>query len=466
MSAARRIAGALLALGLALTPLLAQEPALTRADLDALLAPALEADWCRALAIGIRQGETTLIAGYGQLSSSDPRPPDGNTLFEIGSISKVFTGVLLGEAIARGELELEHPIATLLPEGVALAAPGEAITLHDLSSHHSGLPRMPPGFDYSDWNDGWAAYDLEGLWAELDGLRPAPRGRYDYSNLAAGLLGTLIAEHADRSDDELLQERVTRPLGMLRTRVRLPADELPSFAPGHDVDLAPAPSWDLAALSPAGGIRSSVREMLRFADFVLDPDAHDVPASLAEGLRLAMIPRRAVDDDGLRVGLGWHVTTRQAVWWHNGQTGGYHAMLEVAPGEGLAVVVLANDAGGFGEQIADLLMSRLLGREAPPPSVPRVETAPTSAELRSYAGRYASALGGLIVELEGETLHARLGAQPRFRLWPSGERRFRYRAVDAELTFDPPVDGVVPTLLLYQNGGRVEFKRAPEDAAR
>jgi len=432
---------------------------------DAAVAAALEQRWLVGGSVAQLTPDGTSLHGFGHLSGTDSRVPDGDTLFEIGSISKVFTGVLLADAVLRGELSLDTTVAELLPEGVGLDVVGRPITLLDLSTHTSGLPRMPSNIAPEDPARPFEGYDAALMLEFLDVVEPerAPEVAYEYSNLAVGLLGWLVAQNAESDYETLLAERVLTPLGMHDTALSLDARLAARFAPPHDTDGESSASWGLGVLKGAGGIRSSARDMLRFARFAageLEPEGSE---TLARALVLSMIPRRTVTgDERMRVGLGWHINIDRGIWWHNGQTGGYHAMLEVLPDEGVAVLGLSNTANGVIEQVVEGLVREWLGGDALSVKLPdfvRVEPD----VLNRLAGRYAHPLlGVLVVTSTAERLYAQLSNQQAFRIWPESEHRFSYRVVDAQLVFDAG-DDAAPRVVLFQNGGEMLFERISDD---
>jgi CubicO group peptidase (beta-lactamase class C family) len=433
---------------------------------DAAVAAALEQQWLMGGSIAQLTPEGASVHGFGRLSLSDSCTPDGDTLFEIGSISKVFTGLLLADAVLRGELSLDTTVAELLPEGVELDVVGRPITLLDLSTHTSGLPRMPSNIAPEDPARPFEGYDATLMLEFLDAVEPerAPEVAYEYSNLAVGLLGWLVAQNAESDYETLLKERVLTPLGMHDTALSLGPRLAAQFAPPHDTDGESSASWGLGVLKGAGGIRSSARDMLRFARFAageLEPEGSE---TLTGALALSMIPRRAVTgDERMRMGLGWHINIDRGVWWHNGQTGGYHAMLEVLPEEGVAVLGLSNTANDVIDQVVEGLVGEWLDGDALNVSLPEfLHVKPEG--LQRLVGRYRNPLlGVLVVTRKADRLYAQLSNQPAFRIWPESERRFTYRVVDAQLEFDAGDDTAPRGVVLFQNGGEMPFERMSDD---
>lgn len=429
--------------------------------IDSALRESLEQQWLLGGAVGQITPDGESIHGFGHLSASDGRVPDGDTLFEIGSISKVFTGLLLADAVVRGELTLATEVAELLPDGIDLDVVGRPITLLDLSTHTSGLPRMPANIAPADPLRPYEDYDAALMLAFIDDVEPlrAPGASYEYSNLAVGLLGWLLATHAGSDYETLLRDRVLDPLGMDDTALSLDSRLAARFAPPHDIDAEPGAAWQMGVLAGAGGIRSSVHDMLRFARFALGELQPQGSETLTRALALSLIPRRDVTgDERMRVGLGWHINVDHDVWWHNGQTGGYHAMFEVLPDDGVAVICLANTANGVIEQLAEGLVGEWLDAGPLTITLPDYATV-ESAALERLVGRYGHPLLGVLEVSRAESrLYAQLTMQPPFRIWPESERRFAYRVVEALLEFDD-AEGAAQNVVLFQGGAEMSFER-------
>src|SRR5262245_25995017 len=214
---------------------------------------------------------------YGHLAKGDPRAVDGDTIFEIGSVSKVFTSLLLADMVHRKEVALDDPAATYLPEHVRMPErSGRSITLRDLSTHRSGLPHMPSNLvakmvKRKDTDGPDVGYGVDDLYEFLSSYElPRDSGsEFEYSNLGAGLLGHLLAYRAGTDYENLIGTRITRPLSMPDTGITLSSAMKQRMATGHNAILAPVANWDLPTLSGAGALRSSANDMLTFLEAFL-----------------------------------------------------------------------------------------------------------------------------------------------------------------------------------------------------
>lgn len=461
MSRAAGVAAALLAPLLAVAPARAQVPApdALRAKVERLAAPLVDAEVVIGMAVGVLDAGGPRSYGFGRMARDGDRAPDGRTLFEIGSASKAVTGVLLAIAVARGEAALDDPAQRFLPTDVRVPAVGErTITLLDLATHTSGLPRMPDNLAPADPSNPYADYTVAQLHAFLGGVRlqSTPGTRYDYSNLGMGLLGHLLERACGAPYAELLRARVAEPLGMRDTVIAIPDDRRARLARGHDADGEPVANWDIRTLEGAGAIRSTADDCLRLLHACLAP-----PAALAPALELARTPHR--HRPGGVMGLGWHLDRDGKAGGtasHNGQTGGYHSFLAFDPAKRVAVAVLANSATGAIDDFALRVLALLRGGDPAPPDVPR-STAVASELLERYVGRYRLApTFEIAITRQGTRLYAQATNQPRFRVHARGEREFAWRVVEARVVFDV-TEGRCTGLTLHQNGRAMPGERIP-----
>ncbi len=179
-------------------------------------------------------------------------PIDAHSVFEIGSITKTFTGTILASMVADGTVRLDQPVAELLPTGTVIPSRnGTPITLRDLATQSSGLPRMPGNFAPRDPANPYADYDGAKMLAFLASyqLTRDPGAQYDYSNLGVGLLGYALAAKSKLSYEQLVTRRVLAPLGMQESRIALTPAMRSRLAPGHDANGAVVANWDLDALA-------------------------------------------------------------------------------------------------------------------------------------------------------------------------------------------------------------------------
>lgn len=259
---------ALLALLLAAAPARAED---WKPLIDPLVAAVLKGHKSAGIVVGVRLAGRSEVFGYGTVvTPAGEGVPDGRTLFEVGSITKTFTGALLAEAVARGEVKLDDPLTKHLPPGLPFTANAAGPpTLLDLATHRSGLPVQPPliGLIARNPANPYAGYDHASLVATLTALKPKPSGQKSlYSNLGAGLLGHALVNAAKAdSYDALVRDRIGKPLKLRDTTEAPTGEQRSRLARGHDAASEPTGPWDFASLEACGGLRSTADDLLRYA---------------------------------------------------------------------------------------------------------------------------------------------------------------------------------------------------------
>jgi CubicO group peptidase (beta-lactamase class C family) len=420
-----------------------------RNEVERLVRPYLDSGTVVGLSVGVVRGDRGYLGGFGCLGEGQGLP-DGDTVYEIGSASKVFTGILLASMVADGTVRLDQPVSELLPEGTKVPAFGDrAITLLDLATQTSALPRMPDNFAPKDPANPYADYTAEQMYEFLSRCRleHAPGTKFGYSNLGVGLLGHALSLAAGKSYEELLAERIARTLEMASTSIRLSEDQRARLAPGHDAGGKRAANWDIPTLAGAGAIRSTARDMLRF-----------LRANLSDDETLAAAREKRFDGPPA-VGLCWIFAADGITRWHNGQTGGYHSFVAVLPERRIAVVVLANTASMQVDRLGNQLILMLAGQKVEPATF-REEVEVDPEVLADYVGVYRLAPAFLLtVTLESGRLMIQATGQPKLPVYPESETKFFYRVVDAQVTFRRDAEGKVTGLTLHQGGRELPAPR-------
>ncbi|NUN99225.1 MAG: serine hydrolase [Saprospiraceae bacterium] len=269
-------------------------------------------------------------------------PVNEHSIYEIGSITKTFTGILLASA----KMNPNAPARKYLPAGVTLPSRnGKQITLGHLSDHTSALPRLPANLMPANPSNPYADYTVEQLYAFLKSctLTRDIGSAYEYSNLAQGLLGHILALKAGKSFEALVVEKIALPLGMTSTKITFDDRMRQNLAIGHS-DGEPAANWDIPTLAGAGAIRSSLHDMLLYVAANMGLKK----SKLKRAMQMSHQPRHDKVGGGTRVGLGWHISkgAEGDVIWHNGGTGGYRTFAGFVKETGKGVVVLTNSTKG------------------------------------------------------------------------------------------------------------------------
>jgi len=444
----------------------AQSPVPSNEEIRKILSERLGINSDRiGIVVGVIEPAGRRIVAHGSLGENDPRPVDGDTLFEIGSISKVFTALLLADMAQRGEVAITDAAAKYLTSTKMPERGGKVITLEDLARHRSGLPRLPSNLDATkNPLNPYADYTVEQLYEFLSGYT-LPRdigAEFEYSNLGMGLLGHILSLAAGKDYETLVRTRICDPLGMASTGIA-PSDAMKSrLALGHDASFRPTPNWDIPTLAGAGALRSSANDMLSFLEALLGLKESSLDAAIK-----ATLGKRTPSNPGMEIGLGWLMRPKadSEIIWHNGGTGGYRSFAGFDPKARTGVVVLSNVSPPAG---VDDIGFHLLDRSSPllPHDSPLVAAPPEHREitvdaevLERYVGRYQFIPGVLltVTRKEGQ-LSGQLTGQPAFEIYPEGEAEFFVKVTEAQIFFKKDEQGKVNGLVLRQLG-RDQFAR-------
>lgn len=296
------------------------------------------------IVVGIVDEHGSCIVSYGKMDDSTDMEVNGDTLFEIGSVTKTFTTLLLQDMIERGEMKLDDPVAKYLPKSIKMPIyGGKEITLLHLATHTSGLPHDPDNYDSKRSDNPYADYSIEKLYAFLSGYKMTrpPGAQWEYSNPGMDLLGHVIALKAGTNYESLLEERICQPLKMDSTRIWLTPVQKTRFATGHN-ELGYAVSHYDSILPGAGAIRSTARDLLKYVSSNLGL----TPSSLTPLMEKthSVYFRRSKEYD---MGLAWWISSDPQgtkIISHGGATGGFRAYIGFDKALRRGVVVLSNSA--------------------------------------------------------------------------------------------------------------------------
>ena len=390
------------------------------------------------------RGDGVHYEAFGHLEPGKSAPPNAHTVYEIGSITKVFTHLLLAEMVAENKVSYQTTLAELLPS-LAFANPkvGE-ITLLELATHTSGLPRLPANLAARNPADPYAEYDEDKL---LTALREIPANDtldkdFGYSNFAVGLLGYLLGQVEGKGYGHALGKYVLTPLEMHDTQLKDTPEQAPRLAPPRAGNSIVSP-WHLNSLSGAGEIRSTAAELVKLIQLYFQPKSSPLNHDLSKDLEVAhtMSPTSALTPVWFRA-----QNNDQIAYWHNGGTGGYRSFIGFNPDSKTGVILLSNHQGIDPTQLG---LSEL-GTAEPPKIAKRVQNS------ADYIGHFALAPNFIlsITEKDGR-LYGQATGQPQLSLEAiEGRRadRFRFIGVPALIQFHRNDENQVHQLTLTQGG--------------
>jgi CubicO group peptidase (beta-lactamase class C family) len=424
------------------------------------------------IVVGILEPQGRRVISYGHLSQEDPRVPDGDTVFEIGSITKVFTSLLLADMVKRGEVALDDPVSKYLPPGVKVPErKGRQITLVHLATHMSGLPVEASNFK-PNWEDWEGGYSEESLYEFLSSyqLTEDIGSENEYSNAGVSLLAIALARRAGMDYDTLVRERISGPLGLRSTGVSLTPDMTARLAAGHGNRLSPAPSMNLHVFQGAGGLRSTVNDLLT----LLGAQLAYQQTSLAPAMALTLDVNLSTMPPVIRIflperqHLGW--LESKGVVCHNGATLGYRSFIGFDPKTRTGVVVLSNASprgGGIGPGVDDIgrhllnPKTPLLGRKELEPAKERREVSVKADVLDRYVGRYqVSSNDWIVITHVGDHLLIDGNGDPIVPYYPENDVTFFSKILDGQIVFKTDRAGRATEFVWSAYGASKRYKRA------
>jgi CubicO group peptidase (beta-lactamase class C family) len=367
--------------------------------------------------VGLVDPRGTRVICHGKRGDENSAEVNGDTLFEIGSITKVFTHLLLHDMVARGEMSMDDPVQKYLPSFVRMPTrSGRQITLWDLSLHTSGLPR-----------DMDCAHDVNHLYEFLSRckLRRDPGEQFEYSNLGVALLGHVIALRAGQDYEALVRERICRPLKMDSTVITLTPGLEARRAVGHAPANRAADYIGLKNLPGAGALFSTANDMLKLASAKLGLTS------------VALTP-----------------LVKKAVPGHTGGTYGFSSLIAFDLKEHRAIVVLSNCRAED-----DLEQFRVLLRNKSPKPA---DTVPLGAEvLDRHVGQYCAGEDRLrVVHRDGTRLLLQEWGRPSCELFPLSETNYYNQLFDCRVTFAGNDCTGCAREIMISNGANVTWRGA------
>ncbi|HEX3146316.1 MAG TPA: serine hydrolase [Pyrinomonadaceae bacterium] len=412
------------------------------------------------IVVGLVDEKGARVITFGKPSLDGKQPLDGNSVFEIGSVTKVFTATLLADMVERGEVSLADPISKYLPKTVkAPTRDGKEITLLDLATQTSGLPRLPTNFAPKDPRNPYADYSVDRLYAFLSSytLTRDIGEKYEYSNLGVGLLGHILSLRAGTDYETLVRKRICQPLKMADTSITLTPGMQTRLTTGHDPMLKPVANWDLPTLAGAGALRSTVNDMLKF----VAANIGLTKSPLFAAMQRAQQSQRETGQTDLTIGLNWHILKKfdSEIIWHNGGTGGYHSFIGFDKKNRGGVVVLSNSANDIDDIGRHLLVSQYpIAKVEPAKERKAIQLDPKF--LDAYAGEYQLAPGfSVVFTREGDKLFMQPTGQGKTEIIPESETDFFVAVADVQVTFVKDDRGQVSQAVLHQNGRSLPAKK-------
>lgn len=408
-----------------------------------------------AIVIAYINGDNVEYFSHGRTAIKNGTPVDEYSVFEIGSITKTFTTILLADEVLQGSMKLSDPIANYLPKDVKVPGRnGKVITLNDLATHSSGLPRMPDNFTPANVNNPFADYSEKQLYDFISNhtLSRDIGQRYEYSNYGMGLLGHILALKNGKSYEDLMIEKIADVYDMDDTRIVMSQKMKDHLAIGHNGNTE-MENWDFMTLGAAGGIKSTAIDMVKF----IKANMKTENTTINKAMKMSHDTAYKNEAQNFEMGLGWHYSND--IVWHNGGTGGYRAFAGFVKGTQRGVVVLTNSTKSV-DDIGLKLLDNSRSLVIPEKQEIKEEISVDEGILATYVGKYELAPNfHITVTKEGAQLFLQATGQQKFQVFASAENEFFLKVVQASVTFNKDANGKVESMTLHQNGQHVPGKK-------
>jgi len=307
--------------------------------------------------ISRKNARSFYTGGYANVETALAWGPSNQ--LEIGSITKTFTAYILSSVLRDKKIDENAIIGDFLPDSVRSNEKVSRISFRQLMSHTSGLPRLPANMDASQhFLQPYKNYGMDALYSYLRKARPDSSGKYNYSNLGMGLAGDLACTISGKPYPQLLEKYITKPFRMNSTA--LEAKEGAVASQGYFNEKTPAEYWDMAALSPAGAIKSNTLDMLTYLEYILDHPGNAVLQDITQPV--------ATINDQLQVAKAWHILKvpgKSDIVWHNGGTYGFSTFCGFNRENGTAIFVAVNafNKNAFGDKLGIEVLKKLSGTD-------------------------------------------------------------------------------------------------------
>ena len=440
-------------------PSLAMAALPTNADVEAILNKNFIANnKAKGVAVVLVDANGIRVVTTGIARGSEAVKPDD--LFEIGSVTKTFTGLLLAIADEKGEAKLDDPVEKFLPNNIKLRDTADVpIRMVDLATQRSGLPRLATNMQPKDPKNPYADYTEQDLLDFVKNFRAvsARNEKYEYSNIGFGLLGYALMRAAKaKSFEALLSEQILKPLNRTSTTSD-PTRFVDRLAQPHDSNASPTPAWDLpTAHAAAGAIRATAGDMGRYIEAM----AGLKQTTLASAISLATTMREQGPNRINPIGLAWMRLPfdKREFMNHDGGTFGSSSSLMVDRAAREGVFIVANTSTLLTD-IAIHLMDRR--HSIAPREFPKIVPVATDL-LKRYVGNYKlNDTMDIAVRLNADKLTAQATGQGEFEIFAQSETRFFAKVAPISITFGDVVDGKAGSFLLEQGGSMLTARRIP-----
>jgi len=327
--------------------ILTNNPLVTDLDnkINDILVPYTQQASTASVSLGIFKDGQTFYYGYGEAKKGTGKIPDSETIYEIGSITKTFTALLMMDFLQSKGLSINIPINNLLPSDIHLLQYNDkSINVKHLLNHTSGLPRLPDDFENGmDINNPYKHYDSTKVYSYLKNfnLQVEPGQTWEYSNLGLGIAGTILERQTHKSYEQLLLEKICVPLGLNKTKLLLSGSDSLNFATGYNTHGLKVQYWDdFQAFKGIGAIRSNAKDLISYGKIILNHESSYLKTQIDSCLKVTY------EIDDFKMSSGWLNLkfNGNECLFHDGGTGGFSSFIVISRVKNIVLVVLFNNA--------------------------------------------------------------------------------------------------------------------------
>jgi len=327
--------------------------------INEIIAPYSEKSSTASVSIGVFKDNRISYYGYGETKKGNNTIPDSTTIYEIGSISKTFTALLMMDFLQSNSLNSDCPINNLLPASIPLLQyNGKPIQIKHLLNHTSGLPRLPEDFEPGyDPNNPYKHYDSTKVYNYLKTfkLTKEPGTTWEYSNLGLAIAGLIMERQTQKSYEQLILEKISIPLGLEKTKITLNKTDSLNFATGYDSEGNQMPYWDdFNAFKGAGAIRSNAKDLILYGKSILYSESSVLKNQIDSCLKVTF------DNGSKKQASGWICQTYDGTEYfiHDGGTAGFNSYIVISKNKGIVLAFIFSN--GPSDKRADYISQLII----------------------------------------------------------------------------------------------------------
>jgi len=436
--------------------ILVSQNSLSIQNIDDIIKKEVDNGRSSSIVVGLINHNNQFIICHGNPFNKSEQKADENIIYEIGSITKIFTTTILANMIIKGELKLTDPVSMYLPDSVRfMEKDGKTITLKHLATHTSGLPRFPENFIPKDPQNPYKDYTISDIYQFLNNFTVKEnKGIGEYSNIGMALLANILCDVSKSNFETLLIESICKPLDMHNTVINTTKEQQEKFATPYIVPNKITKYWDFQAIEGAGAIKSNLVDMLKFINAQLRPDN----SSLGKAIKLAHSFQDSTSMRNTSIGLGWFINHQynDNIIWHNGSTGGFKSFVGFDVKKQIGVVVLSNSTQSISDIGFHIINPNFKIKEFQEKEIIELNFK----DFSKYEGFYLMETGDTMhIYSEDNKYFLKAEKQGVFEIYPQKEDLFIFDQLPFKLRFEDAKNSKFQTLILLDKNTNTKAKR-------